>query len=311
MTKEPLLHVGLQKTGSTWLQNRLFNRTEHGFVSVPERIVIDDAFLGGNPFTFDTERARKLLQPLFDEASASNAIPVVSHELLAGQPLANAIDAQVLADRLKSTYPDGRVLIVIREQRSMLLSTYKQYVKASGTKHVDELWRDRSPRERRRPGPGLDWLAYHHLIAYYRGLFGADRVCILPFELLTLDAQTFAGEICKFVGNPYPSDVPAIRDNPPLPALLVSFLRRSNVIVRSLGFSDGDGGELHSPKLRRMRLQAVRSLGPKIPAVVSRRAERRLRTAVDLMVQGRFGASNRETSELTGLDLGSFGYDVT
>ena len=310
MTDQPLLHIGLQKTGSTWLQNRLFNQPDYGFVSVPDRIVIDDAFLGGNPFTFEVERARAMMQPLFDEAAASSTTPVVSHELLAGQPLADGIDSQILADRLKATFPDARVLIVIREQRSMLLSTYKQYVKASGTRPLRELWRDRVPRERRRPGPGLDWLAYHHLIAYYRSLFGSDRVLVLPFELLQRDAATFAGEICKFAGKPYPSGVPAIRDNPPLPALLVSFLRKTNAVLRALGLSDGDGGELHHPKLRRMRLQTVRRLGPKIPSPFSRGAERRMRADVDAIVTGRFGASNRATSEMTGLDLAAFGYDV-
>jgi sulfotransferase family protein len=311
VSKEPLVHIGLQKTGSTWLQNRLFNTAEYGFASLPRRIVIDDAFLGGNPFTFDAGRARSLIAPVFEEAAQADVVPVISHELLAGQPLADGIDARLLADRIRETMPDARILIVIREQRSMLLSTYKQYVKASGTKRVEDLWRDRSARERRRPGPGLDWLAYHHLIAYHRSVFGPDRVLVLPFELLTRDASAFAAEICKFAGNPYPTDVPKIRDNPPLPALLVGALRRTNIIVRTPGLSDGDGGELRNPRLRRMRLQMVRRIGPKIPNALSGRAEARLRSAIDGIVAGRFGASNRATAELTGLDLAGSGYEVS
>ena len=311
MSKAPLVHIGLQKTGSTWLQNRLFRKTAYGFASLPHRIVIDDAFLGGNPFTFDAARARRLIAPVFDEAERSDVVPVISHELLAGQPLADGIDAKLLADRILAAVPDARILIVIREQRSMLLSTYKQYVKASGTKRVDELWRDRSPRERRRPGPGLDWLAYHHLIAYHQSLFGRDRVLVLPFEMLTRDASAFASAICTFAGNPHPTGVPDIKDNPPLPALLVGALRRTNAIVRMFGLNDGDGGELRNPRLRRMRLQLVRRIGPMIPDALSRGSERRLRSAIDTIVDGRFGASNRATADLTGLDLGAFGYDVS
>jgi len=37
---------------------------------------------------------------------------------------------------LQATIPDGRVLIVVREQRSMLLSLYQQYVKVGGVRRL-------------------------------------------------------------------------------------------------------------------------------------------------------------------------------
>ena len=85
--------------------------------------------------------------------------------------------------------------------------------------------------ERRRPGPRLEYFEYHHLISYYRSIFGPDRVLVLPFEALRRDRHAFVSEITKFVGLPAPTDVPSVVVNPSSPAAMLAAIRVVNVIL--------------------------------------------------------------------------------
>ena len=56
---------------------------------------------------------------------------------LAGQAFSGGYDTKEIADRLKAVFPDGRIVVVVREQRSMIVSTYKQYLKAGGPSGIE------------------------------------------------------------------------------------------------------------------------------------------------------------------------------
>ena len=310
MTASPLIHIGFHKTGTTWLQEQVFADNRYGFTRVWPRTIIDDAWLGGNPFTFDPQRAAALFAPFAEEAAASGTVLVVSHEPLCGQLDLNGYDSQVNADRIYATYPHARILIVIREQRSMLASVYKQIVTTSGTSSAKRMWRDYSPEERRRPVPGLEVFEYHHLIDYYQRLFGKDRVLVLPFELLNEDTERFVKTICSFVDLPSPSDVPDVQENVSTPAALIGPIRLSNFVLRAFGLAAPFGGDVTRERIRYLRFDIIRSLGARIPAVLSRPFERGLAKMLRRIAEGRFAESNRITSDITGLDLGSLGYHV-
>ena len=68
------------------------------------------------------------LQRIVDEGLS----PVVSFERFSGNPFSGGYDSKEIADRLVQVFPDARVLVVVREQRSMIVSTYKQYVREGG-----------------------------------------------------------------------------------------------------------------------------------------------------------------------------------
>jgi hypothetical protein len=276
---------------------------------VTPQSVIDDAFLGGNPFTFDAERAAALCRPAIDQAASEGAVAVISHEPLSGLPTLNGFDSQLLADRLHSTLPDARILIGIREQRSMMTAVYKQYVTTSGTQPVTRLWREREPWERQRPSPGLEVFEYHHLIAYYQRAFGKDRVLVLPFEGLQADAKGFANAICSFAGVPAPVDLPTTEANPSNPALLVSLVRYSNLLLRAFGLVASSDGPVTRETLRYARYRTIDGLRPLFKPLSSP-FERRLSRTIDRLADQRFGSSNAITAEITGLDLASYGYDL-
>lgn len=305
-----LIHIGLHKTGTTWLQQGIFADESYGFVQAWPRTVVDEAFIGGNPLAFDAEHARSLVQPFVERAEKSGSVPVVSHEPLSGLPALNGYDSKTIADRLHDTYPQARILIVIREQRSMMLSVYKQEVTNSATTTIARMWREYTPAERRRPTPGLDVFAYDRLIAYYQKLFGAENVLVLPYELLVRDDVAFASKIFSFVGLAARTDLPKNRPNAATPGFLIAALRTTNKVLRSFGIASPYGGPIGREEIRGRRIRTIRRLGPKIPAALSRPFDRRMKEAIEAVAAGRFAASNQRTTELTGLDLAAYGYET-
>jgi hypothetical protein len=307
--REPLIHIGYHKTGSTWLQDEIFADPSYGFVQADPRMLADEAFISVNPFAFDASQAAELFRPLFADAGERDLVPVVSHERLSGDPNSGGVDSRDIADRLNETFPNGRVLIVIREQREMLLSVYKSQVRFT-TYTIAERWRDRTIRERRTPGPTLDYFAYHYLVAYYQKLFGAERVLVLPYELLRRDAVGFVARIARFVDVAPPTDVPNASVNVSLPAGLLHLNRYVNIVLRASGLSERFQGPIQERRLMRGHLKVLRKLAPLTPKAFSERVERRWRETIAELIHGRYAESNRLTAEATGLDLASFGYDV-
>ncbi len=90
---------------------------------------------------------------------------------------------------LADMFPDAHVLIVIRGFRSMILSSYSQYVRVGLYGRPEtQVWQ----------GGENPW-QYDETIAMYRARFG-DRVIVLPYELLARDPVAFRGEMERRLG---------------------------------------------------------------------------------------------------------------
>lgn len=306
----PLIHIGYHKTGTTWLQERIFTEPRFGFLRAELRD-IDKAFILVNAFAADAASARSHLEPFFTEAEARSLVPVISHERLSGAPLANGLDARLIADRLTDTFPEGRVLIVIREQRDLMLSLYKQNVFVrSGHASFGSFWRQRVRPASDLPQRGIEVFEFHHLIRYYQRIFGVERVLVLPYELLRGDPHRFVSEIATFSGAPQPQDVPVEKEHASLPSASLVLLRYMNAVQSALGLRKLFTGKPEDRPFLRAKIKIVRATGGLAPKGVSKQIDARWRTEALEMTEGRFGVSNRLTEEATGLDLAGYGYDV-
>jgi hypothetical protein len=175
----PILHIGYHKTGSSWLQKQLFPNARG--VSVVPRIEIRRSLLVPSPLAFDPDRARASL------AAGREGRLVLSEEELSGNlhtgGLHGAFSVE-LAGRLHRCFPDGHVVVFIREQKTMIASAYKQYIKSGGTRSIRGfLTPAASPHKT--PNFSLDFLAYDRLIGIYEELFGRDRVSVFLYEELS------------------------------------------------------------------------------------------------------------------------------
>ncbi|TMJ18003.1 MAG: sulfotransferase [Alphaproteobacteria bacterium] len=124
-------------------------------------------------------------------------------------------------EAMHQLFPNAYVLIVTRGIASVILSSYSEYLRSSG--HLDFL-PFLSGAARRNP-----W-NYDLLIARYRELFGADRVIVLPYELLRDDPQAFTRRIeDAFALDPH--ELPQAFANPSLSPAELAWYGRFNRFV--------------------------------------------------------------------------------
>jgi hypothetical protein len=311
MSKKLLIHIGLHKTGSSWLQQSVFLDRELGFntINAAERREAVYDFVNPDVFDYDSKATRNRYRPQLDAAEAEGLFSVISHERLSGYPSGGGYDRRLIADRLHETFPEARILIVLREQRSVIEAMYSQHITDGGTGSVKRYLQTPEPGLGRRPYFRLGFYEYDKLIAYYQKLFGPERVLVLPFEMLRSNADGFLGEVQRFCGLPVQ---PAARSkvvNVRRPLLMQYVQRPLNYLVNRNELSDG--ALIHIPRFARRfgRLRAAFDMVS--PATLERRLRSGLRKRISDHVGEHYEESNRRTEQLTGLDLAQFGYAVS
>jgi hypothetical protein len=309
----PLVHIGYHKTGSRWLRFLFFGNPQTGFGWVdkagPDHPV--RRLVGARPFEFDAASCRQEFEPLLRRIEEEGLFPVVSFERFSGNPFSGGYDSKEIADRLAEVFPDARVLVVLREQRSMIVSTYKQYVREGGALSPGRFMQPPASRSMREPWFDLRHFENHHLLSYYQGLFGPDAVLALTYEQFVADPAVFVGEIARFAGRPLSSDVLAslpfeAKTNPGPQATTIAARR----LLNGLGVcSDLNPAPLFpSPAVGRLGKRIDRAT--LAPRRVVAREEAKLRQVVADTVGDRYVESNRQTAELAGIDLAAYGWMV-
>lgn len=308
----PLIHIGYHRTGTTWLQRGLFQDRELGFQSAFSG-QIAKALVYPNALDFDAKTASQVFEVGIREAQEQGRIPVVSAERLSGNPLSGGYDSKELAERIAQVFPTGKILIVIREQRQMILSTFKRYIRAGGPCSLGNFMEPPGRGRGRVPLFDLDHFRYHRLIEHYTNLFDRSAVCVLPYEQLRADPLVFLAAIADFAGAPNGSDrLAQLQEgrarNVGLSGLGLALKRGLNPIAARSRINPG--ALFDAPAVDRVFLRTAHALDRLTGPGVRRRYEDRLRRAIDAQVGDYYQESNRATAALTGLDLEEYGYPV-
>jgi hypothetical protein len=316
MASSPLIHVGYHKTGSSWLQKYLFSaKAGAGFTAFAKGRdgPINELIVSPNALDFDPAAARRRFEDLIDRATDSGRRAVVSSERLSGHPLSGGYDSKELAERLAEVFPDGRVLIVIREQREMMLSTYRQYVRAGGTWSLRRFLDPPVDTRVRVPLFDAGHFAYHRLISTYQRLFGTERVLVLPYEWFRSEPRVFVSAIAGFAGVTLRDEFLEALPLEARPNLATSraATRLKRAINRLAARTDVNPAPLvNLPRIEAFARRRVDLVDRLIPGFIRERLERGDRDRVAEAVGDRFDESNRATANLCGLDLAAHGYSV-
>ncbi|MBO0663019.1 sulfotransferase [Jiella sp. MQZ9-1] len=305
-----LIHIGYHKTGSTFLQTQVFSSSGRGFYMDPDRsrteIVRD--IVWPDVFDFDPAAARQRYLPSLGEAREAGATLVLSHERLSGYPGNGGFDRRQTADRLAATFPEAKILIVLREQRALLRSMYSQYVTDGGDASIDEFLALPQPRLGRMPHFRLSTYDFDRLILHYQSLFSPERVLVLPFEMFCADPQDFCDRIGGFCGHPPRplTDTASINEKRPL--LMQQAQRFANRHFSRNELSASALLDLKSlPKGFRVFRRAFEAVTPR---QLETWMSQRLMRSIARVVGDYYAASNARTAALTGLDLTAYGYPV-
>jgi hypothetical protein len=169
-----LIHIGYPKTGSNYLRR--------WFAAHPQ-LAYADGGIAGFPNVY------AMVRP-----AAGIRYRVTSYEGLA-TPLSALHLAGPQAEvctMLAELFPGARVLMLTRGYRSMVVSSYSQYVRGGGEEDFggfcEQILRSDNP-----------W-HYDRVAGLYESAFGASNVIVMPYELLRDDAGAFTRTLANRLG---------------------------------------------------------------------------------------------------------------
>lgn len=197
MTHRPLIHIGYHKTATTWMQKQFFVPA-HGYRQIAGHKEVFSKIINPHDLRFTPEPMQALIATALGEMPASE-IPVISSELLCGNPFFGGRGSGAYAERIHAIAPDARILISIRSQLRVLPSVYMQYISRGGTMAYKRFFQGNIHQGYF--GFDANHFEYDLLVAHYQNLFGPENVYILTQESLRSDMIGTITTLANFSGN--------------------------------------------------------------------------------------------------------------
>ena len=213
-----------------------------------------------------------------------------------------------MANRIFQSASDAEIVIFLRNQSTMLVSQYHQYIKRGGTSNFLNYINPKNSNPFISPRFSFDNLFYHKLVDYYINLFGRHKVHIFLYEEFKENNKLFAEKFCKDLNLDLDiNKVPLYsklnsKDNLNLLNCIRFFnLFQSNAIVPKHVLVDfpliANFGKKWARKLFKTKKE---DFSYSISTLSSHSIEER--------VENIYRESNRKLSDLISIDLQKFGY---
>lgn len=225
MMRDVMVHVGYPKAASTTLQKHLFSKhseieyygnyptnnpgVDSGTRNGNARFLVDRnlrqfyvELIKRDPLRYDHKRTEELLTSVIANAGASGRVPVMSHERFLSVLFWHH-DLEEKARRLKALIPNARVLIVVRNQRDMVVSQYRNHpfdprnisagipMSFSQWLHTMRTYDDEIGY--------LRSLKYSEIAKMYEEIFGKGSVKVLCADDLSNALELFSNELSEFM----------------------------------------------------------------------------------------------------------------
>ena len=215
------IHVGLNKTATSWLQKTYFGnhpqlrvlgsrRHQAQINSDYSRLV--SSFVQGADLSFDTGKFKAEMERLFaavkkEESERSETILCsgLSAEAYSGDWRCGK-NTRYIAHCLHEMFGRVKIILFLREQMSMLESNYKQFIKRGGTGSLDEFLFSpiRTAGRINYHSPlnthVVEYFKYSRIVKLYQELFGAENVFIGLYEDLNKAPQSVVDDLSRFLG---------------------------------------------------------------------------------------------------------------
>ncbi len=184
---QPIIHIGLPKTGTTWFQVNYFPFVENAkYLSRGE---VHRKIVKANTFEFDANS-------ISDELKQNKyKYLILSLEGLSGTVHNFGLNGYLTtehAKRIKLIFPNAKIILFIRNQIDMIASAYIQYIKGGGTYSIDKyLFHKNFKNLNSLTLFSFKHFEYHNIITLYKNLFGRENVHIFLFEDFLLSNEDF------------------------------------------------------------------------------------------------------------------------
>lgn len=190
-----IIHIGYHKTATTWFQEHFYPAAKNARY-IP-RTVVRKALLEDTAFQFDPEKALKTL------GAAQGETVAICEEGLSGYLHHGGLLGYLskeMAHRIKAVFPEAQIVIMVRNQPSIIAASYQQYVKGGGTHSLrrylfgENYLHGARAEITKCPRFTFDHFDYAPLVAHYQALFGKDKVHVFIYEAFLANPTAFLAE---------------------------------------------------------------------------------------------------------------------
>lgn len=201
------VHVGLHRTGTTFLQRVLFPKLRSVNYLNDEssnywlrRLVSEE----------DADFAKGRYEDYFHQITQGQP-SLISYEGLSGEPFLLYVNQIRNADRMAQLFPDATIILGIRRQDSLLLSLYLLFIMQGGSMSLHQfLGYNKGNFSKRISLYGrrinLEMFELGHIANLYSERF-AGRVRFLIYEHMAKDIEGYLNDVCEMLGEPRVPDV--------------------------------------------------------------------------------------------------------
>jgi translation initiation factor 2 beta subunit (eIF-2beta)/eIF-5 len=321
-SKEPLpvlVHVGFHKTATTFLQKAFFDNNQLGFYQY-QRLqcsnLVHKKLASLGPFDKLSSDTINELHQFAKDAAEKGLLGIISHERLSGYPASGGFDSKLILEHIKEIFPNAKILIIIREQISLIQSVYSQIITDGGGYSLSDFLRySLEPATVRIPQFRLSFYEFDKYISYCHTLFGKERVLVLPYELLRENYQDFLDKIGFFA---LANDWENIKSSQKLPENFVVNAKKSILIqnisrvLNSLFYKNQlSNSALIRIKYLPKKLKNLQQLSNAItPQFIEKNINQKMKNYIREYVGSYYCQSNVRTSKLIGINLAQYNYSV-
>jgi hypothetical protein len=308
---DTVLHVGMHKTASTFLQQWYFPQLEVNSCMQPK---VAGKYISRSP-AFDPEQFYHMIESETVLCPGSNML-LISHEAFSGSISgSNSRKKYLISERLATAFPKAKIIIVVRRQRDWLKSLYAFRVSLS-EKHEVRSFKDFLIK-RKFAENAFDKLKYDKLVALYVQHFGRSNLLVIPYESIRKDWTGFQRTVCSFIGVSkiimFKGTGPVFLASPKNVKIL-NQMRKWNSGFQKLRRSTkllGRSGPKTGATLDAAYSTVKKWLIPKLDRYHGRDSEPlQIPTDIEERLQKIIPESNRRLNRMVDIDLATYEYDL-
>jgi hypothetical protein len=305
-----LVHVGYPKSASTWLQRQIFTNTDTGFCSpwgeqakiAIEHILVKDTFV----FDQCLNQMQDSYEEVILESNAAGLVPVISYEHFLVDPMGGPSNVREGVRRIKTLFPECKILLIIREQKSMILSAYLEHLRRGFPVSIERfLGCDGFAKPSIGCACPKELFLYNNLIKYLYENFCRENILVYPVEALrTANFRLKLNHLFEREVSGHESFEFSEAERTANKSDYV-FLRTLNTIGTSR-YLRKTGDSL----LRKAAYGLNKYLNPITPHSLYEMRRTKFQSIIEKHIESFYDESNLITSELINYDLAELGYSI-
>jgi hypothetical protein len=180
-----VLHVGMHKTGTTFLQWNVFPYVDakfhwHLFYKSEFKNILD----------LDKEPDSKKIQNYIQNNFSKNKLNIISEENIYTYQFTKEDDRFKRLDRIRKVFPEAKIIIGTRKAEDSIASWYVEYVAVGGTQDFQGFLKNFMNLDK------LDSAPYIEKLKEY---YGKENAFVYTMDELRKDQDKLIENICKFM----------------------------------------------------------------------------------------------------------------